>query len=186
MGPGKAGTIFSAFSIKFMHYLIISSAFTAMMSMVSVANAQLTVTSKSFADNGSIPLKYSCEGEQVSPPLQVSNVPAGAKSLALILHDPDAARPGGFTHWVAWNIDTNGDMPEGFKGGEQGHSGAGKPGYIGMCPPSGTHHYHFMVYALDTKLNLDITSDKAALEKAMEGHILAKGELVGLYKKEKP
>ncbi len=169
-----------------MHYLIISSAFTAMMSMVSVAKAQLAVTSTSFENNASIPLKYSCEGEQISPPLHVTNLPAAAKSLALILHDPDAARQGGFTHWVTWNIDTSGDIPEGFKGGNQGHNGAGKPGYIGMCPPSGTHHYHFMVYALDTRLNLDMNSDKAALEKAMEGHILARGELVGLYKKANP
>ena len=143
----------------------------------------LTVTSASFKHVGNIPSKYSCEGTEASPPLQVSNIPAGTKSLALIVHDPDAPVKGGFTHWVMWNIDINGSIPENFKGAEQGLNGAKKPGYIGMCPPSGTHHYYFKVYALDTKLNIDKNSDKAALEKAMEDHVLAEGELVGLYRK---
>jgi Raf kinase inhibitor-like YbhB/YbcL family protein len=147
---------------------------------------KLKVSSTAFADNGSIPMKYSCEGAEVSPPLSIGDIPAGAKSLAVILHDPDAAREGGFTHWVVWNIDVaDKTLPENFKGAEQGFNGAGQPGYKGMCPPSGTHHYHFMVYALDTKLSIDPKTDKAGLEKSMQGHILAQGELVGLYKKSK-
>ncbi len=90
---------------------------------------------------------------------------------------------GGFTHWVVWNIAIDGNIPEDFKGAEQGWNGAKKAGYIGMCPPTGTHHYHFKVYALDTQLTLDKSTDKAGLEKAMTGHILAEGEIVGLYKK---
>jgi Raf kinase inhibitor-like YbhB/YbcL family protein len=148
-------------------------------------NSPLVVSSKSFENNGNIPAKYSCEGEQVSPPLLVTNVPTNAKSLALILHDPDAPKKGGFTHWVVWNIDTKGEIPEGFKGAEQGLNGAGKTGYTGMCPPSGTHHYHFMVYALDVKLDIDKNTDKAGLEKSMQGHIISQGELIGLYKKSK-
>jgi Raf kinase inhibitor-like YbhB/YbcL family protein len=144
---------------------------------------KLTVTSTSFKNDGNIPSKYSCEGEQASPPLHVTNIPAGTKCLAIILHDPDAPLKGGFTHWVLWNTDKSGNIPENFKDGTMGLNSTGKSGYIGMCPPSGTHHYHFMVYALDTKLNIDKNSDKAALEKAMEGHILSEGELVGLYKK---
>ena len=144
---------------------------------------KLTITSSSFSENGMIPAQYSCEGVQASPPLHITNIPAGTQYLALILHDPDAPREGGFTHWVVWNIDKAGVIAENFKGAEQGLNGADKRGYIGMCPPSGTHHYHFMVYALDSKLNLDKNTNKAALEKAMEGHILAEGDLVGLYKK---
>jgi len=89
---------------------------------------------------------------------------------------------GGFTHWVVWNINV-GDIPEGFKGADQGMNGAKQHGYKGMCPPTGTHHYHFMVYALDTKLDIDKNTDKAGLEKSIQGHILSQGELVGLYKK---
>jgi Raf kinase inhibitor-like YbhB/YbcL family protein len=148
-------------------------------------DAKLTVTSSVFTANGMIPAKYTCQGEQVSPPLNVSGIPAGAKSLAIILHDPDAAMPGGFTHWVAWNIATDGNIPESFKDAVQGLNGAKRAGYIGMCPPSGVHHYHFMVYALDTQLTIDKNTDKAGLEKAMTGHILAQGDLIGLYEKSK-
>jgi len=145
----------------------------------------LTVTSSSFQNNGSIPSKYTCEGKQINPPVQVKGLPVGAKSLALILHDPDAPMQGGFTHWVMYNIPVSGKIDEDYKGADQGLNGAKKAGYIGMCPPTGTHHYHFMVYALDTELKLDkTTTDKAALEKAMQGHILAQGDLVGLYKKQ--
>lgn len=147
--------------------------------------ATLTVTSSSFSNNGNIPAKYTCQGEQVSPPLKITGIPSGAKTLALILHDPDAPMQGGFTHWVVWNIPTDGNLSENFKGADQGWNGAKKSGYIGMCPPTGVHHYHFMVYALDTRLTLDKNTDKAGLEKAMTGHILAQGELVGLYEKSK-
>jgi Raf kinase inhibitor-like YbhB/YbcL family protein len=145
--------------------------------------SKLMITSTVFMDNNMIPSKYSCEGENISPPLSIADIPANAKSLALIMHDPDAPMKGGFTHWVVWNMDVNGDIPENFKGGEQGMNSSKKQGYTGMCPPSGTHHYHFKVYALDTRLNPGSNTDKAGLERAMKGHILAKGELVGLYAK---
>jgi Raf kinase inhibitor-like YbhB/YbcL family protein len=145
--------------------------------------ATLAVSSPAFNANSMIPPKFTCEGASVSPALHLGEFPAQTKSLAIIVHDPDAAHPGGFTHWVAFNIDPTQDIPEGFKGGVQALNGSGKAGYTGPCPPSGTHHYHFMVYALDTKLDLPAQTDKAGLEKAMEGHILAQGDLVGLYKK---
>ena len=152
--------------------------------MASFVNqAKLTVTSTSFTDNGNIPTKFTCEGTQASPALNIAGVPPGAKSLALILNDPDAPMPGGFTHWVMWNIPTDGNIPEDFKGADQGFNGAKRTGYIGMCPPTGIHHYHFKVYALDTQLTLDKSTDKVGLEKAMTGHILAEGEIVGLYAK---
>ncbi len=153
--------------------------------MFTTSQAQLVVTSTAFKNNGSIPVKYSCEGSEVSPPLDVSNIPSAAKSLALIVHDPDAPMKDGFTHWVMWNIDVKGYLPEGFKNANQGMNSAKQTGYKGMCPPTGTHHYHFKVYALDEMMELDQNNDKASLEKRMEGHILAEGELIGLYKKTK-
>ena len=149
------------------------------------AKTGLMVSSSAFSNNGMIPVKYSCEGGESSPPLHIAEMPGGTKSLAIIVHDPDAPMAGGFTHWVMWNISTNGNIPENYKGGEQGYNGAKQNGYKGMCPPTGTHHYHFMVYALDTKLTIDKNTDKAGLEKAMRGHILSQGDLVGLYKKQK-
>ncbi len=149
-------------------------------------NTSIKITSSAFSDKGNIPMKYTCEGQQVSPPLEISGIPSDAKSLALIVHDPDAPMDGGFTHWVVWNIDpSTTSIPEGFDGAEQGLNGAKKTGYTGMCPPTGTHHYHFMIYALDTKLNISKQTGKDGLESAMKGHILAQSELVGLYKKSK-
>jgi len=145
----------------------------------------LTVTSKSFLNYGDIPKNFTCEGAQDSPPMEVTKIPDGTKSLALILHDPDAPVQGGFTHWVMWNISTKGKISENFKGAEQGLNGAGKKGYIGMCPPKGKHRYHFHVYALDIKLDLGEDTDRQKLENAMNGHILAQGDLVGQYQKEK-
>ncbi len=164
-------------------FLMIAASF-ALLSSFS-GKGKLSVTSAAFAGEGMIPAKYSCQGSEDSPPLHIGNIPAKAKSLAIILHDPDAPRAGGFTHWVVWNIAAVGDIPENFKGGETGLNGAKQHNYRGMCPPSGKHHYHFMVYALDTKLKIDGNTDKDGLEKAMVGHILAEGDLVGLYEKSK-
>jgi Raf kinase inhibitor-like YbhB/YbcL family protein len=150
--------------------------------MIGVA---LTITSPAFRGNGMIPSKYTCEGENSSPALHIEALPTGTRSLAIILHDPDAPIEGGFTHWVVWNIDPIQDIPENFKGGTQGFNSADKSGYRGPCPPSGTHHYHFRIYALDTKLELPKNAHKDQLEKAMQGHILSEGDLVGLYKKTK-
>lgn len=145
----------------------------------------LNVSSSAFNNNGVIPTKYSCEGDNINPPLHISGIPPGTQSLALILHDPDAPMKGGFTHWVMWNIKVGSEITEKYKDAEQGMNSAGKMGYMGMCPPTGTHHYHFKVYALDAKLTLTSHSDKAALEEAMKDHILAEADLVGLYKKTK-
>lgn len=157
-----------------------------MLSLISfLLYATLTVSSPAFGANAMIPSKFTCEGANISPALHLGEFPSQTKSLAIILHDPDAPHPGGFTHWVAWNIDPMQDIPENYKGGVQGLNGAGKAGYTGPCPPTGTHHYHFMVYALDTRLDLNTGSGQAELEKAMPGHVLASGDLVGLYKKMK-
>jgi len=150
----------------------------------AVTATTLQVSSPSFKENSMIPQKYTCEGQNINPAISVKNIPQQAKSLALILDDPDAPN-GGFVHWVIWNINHSGTINESNAPGAQVKNGAGSNKYIGPCPPTGTHHYHFRVYALDAKLNLQEATDKAALEAAMKGHILASGELVGLYKKAK-
>jgi Raf kinase inhibitor-like YbhB/YbcL family protein len=169
-----------------MRLLSVFSLFAAFILSSFCCSTSIKITSPAFSDNGNIPAKYTCEGEQVSPPLEISGIPSKTKSLALIVHDPDAAMKGGFTHWVVWNIDpATTSIPEGFQGAEQGLNGAKKAGYIGMCPPTGTHHYHFMIYALDTKLDISKQSGKEELQKNMQGHIVAQSELIGLYKKSK-
>ena len=150
--------------------------------MTYINSNDLRVTSVSFRNNGIIPVKYSCEGSDINPPLHIENIPANAISLAVIMHDPDASGKNGFTHWVLWNVGPDGNVPENYREGEQGVNSAEKNGYKGMCPPDGVHHYHFRVYALNTRLHLDQNTTKDILEKAMKGHILAQGELVGLYK----
>jgi Raf kinase inhibitor-like YbhB/YbcL family protein len=140
----------------------------------------LTVTSSAFKVNGEIPPKYTCNGINVSPPLEIKNIPGSAKSLALLVEDPDAPR-GTWVHWVMWNIPPSLTIREGAVPGVQGVNDFGVNLYGGPCPPSGTHHYHFKVYALDTLLNLPEGSTKNDLEYALDNHILAYGELVGCY-----
>jgi Raf kinase inhibitor-like YbhB/YbcL family protein len=150
-------------------------------------DAALTITSTAFKANEMIPGKYTCRGSNFNPPLHIDGMPDGAKSFTIIVDDPDAPVKGGFTHWLAWNLDqTMIDVIENYKGGTQGLNEANKKkGYYGPCPPQGTHHYHFRVYALDKRLTVPATCDKARLLAAMQGHILAQGELIGLYTKTK-
>ena len=146
----------------------------------------MLITSPLFKDGEYIPKKFSCDGGNMNPELQIQNVPPEAKSLALIMHDPDAPRPGGFTHWVVWNIDPKTTIIKEESvppGAVEGANGTGKPGYIGPCPPSGAHHYHFKLYALDSALSLAEGSDKSALETEISKHLVAQTELVGLYQR---
>ena len=144
---------------------------------------ELTVKSPSFESNKSIPKKYTCDDQSINPPLTIEGTPKETKSLALIVDDPDAPS-GTFDHWVVWNIPpSTSKIAEKTAPGTEGLNGMRKPGYTGPCPPSGTHRYFFKVYALDTELNLGAKSTKRDLEKAMQGHILAKGELIGLYRR---
>ncbi|MGC9599231.1 MAG: YbhB/YbcL family Raf kinase inhibitor-like protein [Minisyncoccia bacterium] len=147
----------------------------------------MIIASPSFENGGMIPAKFTCDGSGTSPELRIEGVPTDAKSLALIMHDPDAPRAGGFTHWVVWNINpattaiAENGVPPGSVGGR---NDAGRAGYVGPCPPSGTHHYEFHLYALDAVLHLASTSGKAELEAATSRHLLAETELVGLYARE--
>jgi hypothetical protein len=148
----------------------------------------LTVTSPVFKNGGTIPRKHTGDGADVSPPIEWSRVPANTRSIALIADDPDA--PGGtWTHWVLfnWPADTR-KLPENTpregvlkNGARQGTNDFGSIGYRGPMPPSGTHRYFFKVYALDKPLDLRAGITKPDLLRAMEGHILAQGQLMGKY-----
>lgn len=143
----------------------------------------MQITSSTFTNNKAIPKKYTCDGENVNPELNFSDISKEAKSLVLIMDDPDAPA-GTWTHWTLWNID-----PKTTKIGErsipsgatEGTTSFGKPGYGGPCPPSGTHRYFFKLFALDTILDLKSQADVSKLEKAIEGHRVGRAELVGLY-----
>ena len=148
--------------------------------------ALLKVTSGAFPDGGKIPKKYTCDNSDVSPPLRIENLPKAVKSLALIVDDPDA--PGRtWTHWLLWNIDPKAteiredSVPQ---NAVQGTSDFGSARYGGPCPPSGEHRYYFKAYALDIVLSLPSSARKAAVEKAMAGHIVAQGSLMGTYSRE--
>jgi len=141
---------------------------------------KLTITSSVFKNKGVIPAKYTCDGEDVNPPLSVEGVPEETESLVLIVDDPDAPM-GMWDHWVVWDIPPTKKIEENSVPGTEGLNDFGKHSYGGPCPPSGTHRYFFKVYALDTKLDLPSNSRKRNVEKAMEGHILTKGEIIGLY-----
>jgi Raf kinase inhibitor-like YbhB/YbcL family protein len=148
----------------------------------------MLLTSPSFENNAEIPRKFSCDGGDINPELQIQNVPDGTKSLALVMHDPDAPLPGGFTHWVMWNIDPavpyikDESVPP---GAVEGMNGAGKVGYLGPCPPPGhgVHHYQFRLYALDSLLELPATAKVTDLEAEIEKHLIETAELVGLYER---
>jgi hypothetical protein len=145
----------------------------------------MKISSSAFQDNTAIPSKYTCDGQDINPPLKFDTVPSAAKSLALIVDDPDAPRAT-WVHWVVWNIDPKiGEIKENSvpAGAVQGLTDFKRNDYGGPCPPSGTHRYFFKLYALDTTLTLQSRSTKADLERAMQAHITEKAEIVGLYRR---
>lgn len=147
------------------------------------AMEKVTISSPAFSAGAAMPAKYTCDARDVSPPLVIGSVPAGTRSLALIMDDPDA--PGGtWVHWVLWNIppETR-EIPENAVpvGAKQGRNSWKRASYGGPCPPSGMHRYVFKLYALDTTLNLAPSAGKAELERAMQGHLLAAGQCLGTY-----
>jgi Raf kinase inhibitor-like YbhB/YbcL family protein len=150
----------------------------------------MIIASPAFTEGNMLPAKYTCDGQDISPPLEWKNVPTGTKSLALIHDDPDAPM-GTWVHWVAYNIlpnitklDENVKPEKVFKNGmRQGNNDWPKIGYGGPCPPSGTHRYYFKLYALDTMLDLRPGATKAQVLQAMKGHILAEAQLMGKYQR---
>lgn len=141
---------------------------------------KLIVASPAFENSTRIPEKYTCDGDDVNPPLNIGGLPKGTKSLVLIVDDPDAPM-GTWDHWVVWNIPPTEKIEENSVPGTEGLNDFRRHSYGGPCPPSGTHRYFFKVYALDIMLDLDPGSRKGDVERAMEGHILAIGEIIGLY-----
>lgn len=150
----------------------------------------LTLSSSAFAQGQSIPNEYSCKGRNISPALAWSGAPANTVSYALILDDPDAPA-GTFVHWVLFNIPAIAhSLPQGLShdptftdGAAQGNNSGNRQYYEGPCPPSGTHRYFFKLYALDTRLELPPGATADQVTKAMQGHILAQGELMGTFSK---
>jgi hypothetical protein len=144
----------------------------------------MELKSPEFKDKQFMPAKFSCEGQDVNPALIIEDIPRGAKSLVLIVDDPDAAM-GTWVHWVVFDIPLLSRIQENSIPGKQGVNSAGGKNYHGPCPPSGVHHYFFKIYALDTVLSLKDGISKEQLERSMQGHILANAQLLGLYKKNK-
>jgi len=152
---------------------------------------EIKITSPAFEDGALIPARYTCDGEDISPPLQWQTVPEGTRSIALICDDPDAPM-GTWVHWVLFNLPAETralaeNVPPDkilADGSKQGTTDFGRVGYGGPCPPSGTHRYFFKIYALDTEIDSPAGITKSQLLSAMEGHILGKGRLIGKYKRQ--
>jgi hypothetical protein len=141
----------------------------------------MQLKSPAFEHEGNIPSKYTCDGSNVSPPLEITGVPGETRSLVLLVEDPDA--PGGtFIHWVVYDIPTGtGKIHENTEPGTVGTNDFGKPSYGGPCPPSGTHRYFFRLYALDRELGLGHGESKKMVAREMKDHIIAETEFMGLY-----
>lgn len=146
----------------------------------------MNLQSPVFQNQASIPALYTCDDQDINPPLQISGVPSDAKSLALVVDDPDAPI-GDWVHWLLWNMDPatteilENSVPS---GAVQGLTDFGNNEWGGPCPPSGTHRYFFKLYALDIALELPSSTKKADLEAALQGHVLAQTELIGLYQRQ--
>jgi Raf kinase inhibitor-like YbhB/YbcL family protein len=150
--------------------------------METTVKTKLSISSPSFKHKGLIPRTYTCEGANINPPLVIEGIPQDTRSLALIMDDPDAPA-GTFDHWLVWNIPPVKVIPENSRPGLEGLNSRGELGYIGPCPPSGTHRYFFKVYAVNMLLETQKGASKEKLEFALQNHTIAYGELIGLYKK---
>jgi Raf kinase inhibitor-like YbhB/YbcL family protein len=145
---------------------------------------QIKVSSTAFTNDGMIPTKYTCDGKNINPPLDLKNIPEETKCLVLIVDDPDAPIAT-WVHWLVWNIPVTHHIKENEVHGIEGMNDFIQQHYGGPCPPSGTHHYFFKIYALDALLNLPPATKKIQLERAMSEHVIGFGELIGLYKRKK-
>lgn len=151
--------------------------------METLLDIEIKISSPAFQEGGNIPEKYTCDGENINPPIKMENLPDGTESVALIVEDPDAPN-GTFDHWVVWNIrPVEDEIREHVTPGVEGKNSFNQHHYGGPCPPDGEHRYFFKLFALNKMLDLDVNSGKQELLKAMEGNVLATGELMGRYKK---
>jgi Raf kinase inhibitor-like protein, YbhB/YbcL family len=164
--------------------MVFSMAIASGLGMVPPEGVPMKIETPAFQQGKKIPKKYTCQGANVSPPLFFIDAPKETVTFVLIVDDPDA--PGGtFDHWIAWNIPgTTKSLPEAAKLNDQGTNGYGKKNYQGPCPPPGKlHRYFFKLYALDIKLTIPEGVSKGQLEKAVEGHVLAKAEHMGIFQR---
>lgn len=167
-------------------WLFFALAVSAIIIVLVKPQPMITLTSTAFNPNQSIPKDYTCDGQNINPPLTISNLPDNTQSLALVMTDPDAPS-GEFTHWLVWNINPQSrtlDSAAVPPGATQGQNSTGTSAYMGPCPPSGIHHYRFAIYALDTKLDLPSSADKSALLQAMDNHIIEQNTLTCLYSRQ--
>ena len=173
-----------------MQKAIIIGAFAIALAAVAsfaAGGAKMKITSSAFQEGGDIPSKFTCDGADMNPALRFEGAPGEAKSLLLIVDDPDAP-VGLFTHWLAWNIDpktTEVAENSAPTNAVQGTNDFPKTGYGGPCPPSGTHRYYFKVYALNQTLDLKPGAKRKEVDAAMRGHVIAQGELMGRYSRKK-
>jgi Raf kinase inhibitor-like YbhB/YbcL family protein len=159
-----------------------AASLTSATDLPPVKEGTMQISSPAFGENQTIPAKYTCDGAETSPPLHIAGVPAPARSLVLVVDDPDA--PGGtFDHWLLFDIPPQTtDLAEGKAAvGRSGTNGFGRTGYGGPCPPDREHRYFFRLYALDQELNLRQGVSRDDLEKAMQGHIMAQAQLMARY-----
>ncbi len=194
IGATEHHRIFFGIASRAAAFMILAAVFlacrggTPSLQKEGVSVMPITVTSSAFKEGEFIPKKFTCDGDDVSPPISWTGIPGTAKSIALITDDPDAPR-GTYVHWVCFNIPpTVTGMPEKVPtvptlpdGTRQGINDSRQPGYTGPCPPGGTHRYYFKVYALDTLLTLQGGVTKADLLSAMSGHVIAEGQLMGRF-----
>jgi Raf kinase inhibitor-like YbhB/YbcL family protein len=179
----RPNELHNSFSLMNAHHSSFGSVLVAICFVAAAHAGELRITSPSFKNGASVLSRFSREGGNSSPPLRIESPPANAKSLVLIVDDPDA--PGGlFTHWLVWNIDpktstiAERNTP---KGATEGTNDFGEVGYGGPQPPSGTHRYYFKIFALDKQLDLPAGAKRRDLDKAMKGHVIAQGQLLGRY-----
>lgn len=179
----KTSLILLVIAIASVGWWFIKQQSTIEATLTPMPSNTMKLTSSAFSHNGPIPKEYTCDGAGEHPPLQFSGVPPEAQSLVLIVDDPDAPR-GTWTHWLVWNIDPKtidikaGEVPPGAM---QGKTSSGENHWGPPCPPSGTHHYHFKLFALDEALSIATSAEQKELETALSGHVLDQSELVGLY-----
>lgn len=143
---------------------------------------QLIVTSPDFEHEGEIPSRFTCDGKDINPTLEIGQIPEGTKSIVVLMEDPDS-RSATMNYWIRWNLKPTGIIEEGTTAGVRGRNSMGKTGYLGPCPAAGTHRYFFKVYALNEMLNISEESDKWAVQEAMKDHVLASGEIMGWYRR---
>ena len=146
----------------------------------SESNATFSLMSRAFSNGSMIPSEYTCDGKDIMPPLLISNIPQGTDSLVLIIDDPDAPF-GTFLHFFGWNLPVNGTLPDKVPVKYEAKNGFGKSGYNGPCPPSGTHHFRFSVFAVSTVYDAQPASSLAEFERTQKEYIRGKAQLIGLY-----